>query len=170
MPTTVRASAPIPLPIEICWQNLRDLTRAKHYVPGLTDTVITTQYKEGLGASRVVTHRQFGEMDETVVEWDEGLGFTVRLHKGTRPARPFKEAFFRYEFESVPEGSEIHTSMTYTLPFGWLGRILDRLVFRRVFRQNVVDVAVCLAEHYRTGEPVPASELPRLRKGASSTP
>ena len=41
MPTTVRAAAKIPLPIETCWKNFRDLTRAKDYVPGLSDTVIT---------------------------------------------------------------------------------------------------------------------------------
>ena len=84
MSTTVRGAAPISLPIETCWENLRDLTRARHYVPGLTDTVITTEKNEGIGASRIVTHRQFGAMDETVVAWDEGVGMTVRLHKGDK--------------------------------------------------------------------------------------
>lgn len=168
MPTTVRAAAPISLPIDACWQNLRDLTRAKHYVPGLTDTVITTERKEGVGASRVVTHEQFGEMDETVVAWDEGEGLTVRLHKGSQPARPFKEASFRYEFRPGRDAStcEIHTALTYELPMGVLGRLLDRILLRRIFQRNVVDTAVCLAEHYETGQPVPRSEVPRLRARA----
>lgn len=174
MSTTVRAAAAIPLPLEVCWEKMRDLRRARDYVPGLTDTVITTDRKEGVGASRIVTHRQFGAMNESVVVWDEGRGMTLRLHKGEKPARPFAEAFFRYEFRPGAAGGagaaaaacEIHTALTYRLPFGALGRLLDRLFLRRVFAQNVADAAVCLAENYQTDRPVPASELPRLRRNA----
>jgi hypothetical protein len=172
MSRTVRGAAAISLPIDQCWENLRDLTRARHYVPGLTDTVITTDQKEGIGASRIVTHKQFGEMDETVVEWEEGVGMTVRLHKGAKPATPFKKATFRYEFRPASDASsdgahcEIHTSMTYELPFGALGRLLDRLFVGRILRQSVVDSAVCLAENYQTGQPVPSSDLSRLRAKA----
>lgn len=170
MTTTVRGAARVPLPTERCWENLRDLTRAKHYVPGLTETVITTERKEGIGASRVVSHKQFGDMDETVVAWDDGVGMTVRLHKGNKPARPFKHAAFRYEFRPSRDGArdacEIHTSLTYELPFGPLGRLADWLLLGRTFRQSVIDTAVCLAENYATGQPVPASELARLRRNA----
>jgi len=163
MSTTVRAAAPVPLPIEACWEKLRDLTRARDYVPGLTDTVISTEAKQGIGASRVVSHRQFGDMDETVVAWDEGVGITVRLHKGARPARPFKQGAFRYEFRPAGAHCEIHTSLSYVLPGGPLGRLVDALLLRRVFQTNVENVAVCLAENYRTDQPVPESEIPRLR-------
>lgn len=178
MPTKVHAAASIELPIEACWQSLRDLTRATSYVPGVVKTVVTTDRKEGVGASRVVTHRQFGEMNETVIAWDEGEGFTIRLHKGDAPPRPFKEAIFRYELRPASSSSstaspsstasrcEIHTSLTYELPFGVLGRMIDALFMHRIFRRNVIDTAVSLAEHYRTGEPVPESALPRLRENA----
>ena len=174
MSTTVRGAAAIPLPIGACWQKMRDLSRAKDYVPGLSDCVVTTAAKEGIGASRIVTHRQFGAMNETVVAWDEGRGITLRLHKqgehGDGPARPFAEAFFRYEFRPAASGDaaacEIHTALTYRLPLGPLGRLADRLFLRRLFRQNVVDAAVCLAEYYRTDRPVPDDALPRLRRNA----
>lgn len=169
MTTTVSAAAAIPLPLEACWAKLRDLTRAKHYVPGLSDSVITTDRKEGVGASRIVTHRQFGAMNESVVAWDEGRGITLRLHKGDAPARPFAEAWFRYELRPARTGDagcEIHTSLRYRLPFGPLGRLLDALFLRRVFRQNVADAAVCLAEYYRTDRPVPTDALAGLRKNA----
>jgi hypothetical protein len=174
MSTTVRGAAAIPLPIEACWQKMRDLTRAKDYVPGLSDCVVTTALKEGVGASRIVTHRQFGAMHETVVAWDEGRGITLRLHKrdenGEKPARPFAEAHFRYEFRPAVSGGgsgcEIHTALTYRLPFGPIGRLLDRLFLRRLFQQNVIDAAVCLAEYYRTDRAIPDGELPRLRRNA----
>lgn len=168
MATTVRAAAAIPLSREACWQRFLDLTRAKDYVPGLTDTVITTERKQGVGASRVVSHSQFGDMDETVVQWDEGIGMTIRLHKGDKPATPFKEAHFRYEFcdAAEPGQCEIHCSMTYTLPGGPIGRLVDALLLRRVFSRNVVDTAVCLAENYRTNAPVDHTKLAALRENA----
>lgn len=166
MTTTVRGAAAIGLPIEPCWQRMRDLSRAKDYVPGLSASVVTTPEKEGVGASRVVTHAQFGDMNETVVAWDEGKGITLRLHKGDGPARPFTEAYFRYEFRPTASGCEIHTSLTYDLPFGPLGRLADALFLRRLFARNVVDAAVSLAENYRTDRPVPASALPGLRRNA----
>ena len=168
MATTVRAAAAIPLSREACWQRFLDLTRAKDYVPGLTDTVITTERKQGVGASRVVSHSQFGDMDETVVQWDEGVGMTIRLHKGDKPATPFKEAHFRYEFRDATEPGrcEIHCSMTYTLPGGPIGRLVDALLLRRVFSRNVVDTAVCLAENYRTDAPVDHTKLTALRENA----
>lgn len=169
MTTTVRAAARIPLPLARCWEKLCDLTRATDYVPGLTKTVITTEKKEGVGASRVVSHAQFGDMNETVVAWDEGQGMTIRLHKGDGPARPFKEAHFRYEFREVPgkpEECEIHTALSYDLPGGPIGRLADRLFMRRLFQTNVTDTAVCLAENYRTDAPVDPKQIPELRKNA----
>ena len=166
MPTTLRASAPIPLPIETCWEMLRDLTLAKHYVPGVTSSTLSTERQQGIGASRIVTHHLFGEMDETVVEWDEGKGFTLRLHKGDQPATPFREAFFRYELQPSEQGCLICTSLTWTLRWGAIGRMLDALAVKRVMRGNLRDVAVSLAEYYVTGESVPESELPRLRAAA----
>lgn len=130
--------------------------------------MITTEKKEGVGASRIVSHKQFGDMDETVVQWDEGVGMTIRLHKGDAPARPFQEAQFRYEFRDTeaPGTCEIHCSMTYTLPGGPIGRIADALFFRRLFSRNVLDTAVCLAENYATDAPVDPARLPELRKKA----
>jgi Polyketide cyclase / dehydrase and lipid transport len=170
--TTVRGAAPISLGAEACWQNLRDLTRARHYVPGLLDSVVTTDLEEGVGASRIVTHRRFGEMNETVVAWDVGRGMTLRLHKGDKAATPFKEAFFRYELKPASPPSdlvnscEIHTALSYAMPLGPIGRMLDRLFLRRIFRQNVIDTAVCLAEHYESNAPVPSSRLPQIRSNA----
>ena len=93
---------------------------------------------------------------------------TIRLHKGDKPATPFKEAHFRYEFRdgAGPDDAEIHCSMTYTLPGGPFGRILDALFVRRLMARNVLDSAVCLAENYATDAPVDHSKLPALRQNA----
>ena len=109
---------------------------------------------------------QVGDMDETVVAWDEGRAFTLRLHKGDAPARPFREATFRYALEPTGETCEIVTCMEYTLAGGVLGRLLDVLAVRRVMQGNVRDVGLALAEHYRTDAPVLPERLKALRRDA----
>ena len=149
---TVEGKAPIALPIDTCWQKLRDLTRAVHYVPGLSECHVTTDAAEGVGASRVVVSKQAGAMNETVTEWKEGEGFEIRLHKGDKPPMPFAEAHFGYRLVPVGGRCEIHTSLTYTLAFGALGALLDKLVFGRMMRKNVQVVADNLAAYYESDE------------------
>ena len=79
------------------WQKLSDLTLAHYYVPGLVKTQITTAQKKGVGASRRVYQSEKRYINETVVDWHEGHGFTVKLHNddGTAPF-PFSQARFTY--------------------------------------------------------------------------
>jgi hypothetical protein len=174
MSTTIRAAAAIPLPTEACWEKLRDLTRESDYVPGLVETVITTANKEGVGASRTVTHRHFGDMQETVTEWIDGEAITFRMHKVVgkgsdridKPPTPLKSAFFRYALRATPGGTQIETALTYEPLFGLFGRVLDALLLRRLLRRNLIDTTVGLAENYRTDEPIAAPEYARLRANA----
>ena len=152
MANTVEGKAPIALPVEVCWQKLRDLTRAANYVPGVSACKITTEQNEGAGASRVVQSAQAGAMDETVVDWMEGEGFRIRLHKADKPARPFREAHFTYRLVPRGEHCEIHTKMEYQLAFGPVGALLDTLVMKRMMGRNVQAVAEGLAAYYERDE------------------
>jgi carbon monoxide dehydrogenase subunit G len=163
MTSSVSGKARIALPIAACWERLRDLERARDYVPGLKGAEITTEQKEGVGASRVVSHAQFGSMNETVVEWNEGEGFLIRLHRGDRAAFPFSEATFRYALREVGDETEISTTMTYALRFGVLGRLLDHAILGRVMQRSVSEVALALAENYETDAPVSPGRLRELR-------
>lgn len=150
---TRSGSAPIELPIETCWEKLRDLTLAKFYVPGVSACQIVTEQKEGVGTSRVVTTPQTGDMHETVTEWNEGQGFSIRLHKGEKPPTPFREAHFHYRLiPTGPQTCEIHTEMDYTPSFGVLGRILDRLLLGPMTRKSTQAVAAGLAAYYERVE------------------
>jgi hypothetical protein len=96
-----------------------------------------------------------------VTEWKEGEGFTIRLHRGARSPAPFREASFRYALVSAgPAATDIVTTMTYTLPLGGVGRLLDRWLLQRFVSGTVQDVAARLARHYETDAPVPRDWRP----------
>jgi hypothetical protein len=154
METTVSTEIVVELPRLQVWQRLRDLSLAHHYVPGLTDTRIVTAQTEGVGTSRQVFQRGMAPLDETVIEWNEGYGFVLRLHRGERPLPPFRQARFVYAIEDAgPGATRFRPAMVYELPWGWLGRLLDRLILRRISQRMLARLAASFKRYYETGTP-----------------
>lgn len=147
------------------WQKLRDLSLAHNYVPGVIRTELTTAEHSGVGASRRVYQSATRGLDETVIEWVDGQGFLIRLHQGNEGApAPFSEASFRYWLEDTTDGnSTMQLTLSYTVRWGALGRVLQRLVLGKAIRGTVRDVALCLREFYQSGVPVDAQRLRELR-------
>ena len=138
---------------------LRDISRAHHYVPGIVDTKIVSDMSEGVGASRYVYRNARSYIQETVEEWHEGEGFLIRLHRGDKPAPPFRAAWFRYALEDAgDQQTRLTTTMIYELPWGPLGRWLEpRLA--KVVEKTIGDVACALKLFYETGEPTTPAAL-----------
>ena len=172
MPVSVSGRAIIQLPIAEAWKKLCDFERAKYYVPGVTDVVIKTENTGGVGASRTVFQPMVGNMDETVIEWNEGEGFTIRLHRGADgPPFPFSEATFRYALapasgDAASESTEVTLTMTYTPRYGALGIFLNAVFLERFIRKTTEDTALAMAHHYETDAPVTKKQLARLKARA----
>jgi len=148
---------------EKAWEKMRDISKAHLYVPGLNNTKITTTQKEGVGASRRV-YGKHGVMDETITEWKDGKGFTIRLHKGDKPAIPFKEAHFTYRIDKVDDKRcKLTTTMIYEMPWGGFGKLLNSLIFGRVVYRNVRDVVLSMKNYYETNQPTTAADMEKLR-------
>lgn len=165
MAQTVSSTVIINLPRATCWENLRDLSRAHNYVPGLVKTEIVSEQREGIGASRYVYRSAKSYLQETVTEWTEGTGFLIKLHKGDKPAPPFKSAWFRYLLEDGDDNTTRFTaSMGYEMPGGVLGPWLERRLAGFVGK-TIADVALSMKLYYETGEPTTAA----ARKAYKST-
>ena len=150
------------IPADKAWQNLRDLSLGNQYVPGINKCVVTTEKKEGVGASRRVSGPQQA-LDETVVEWNEGRGFTIRLHNGDKPAKPFKEATFTYRIDRIDDKStKLTCTMTYEM--GGLMNVLHSLFLGNLIRNNIRDVALSMAYFYETGKKPSKEDLVRFRE------
>lgn len=155
----------IDMPRAAAWEKMRDLTASVNYVPGLLACDITTEQKEGVGTSRRVKNK-FLEMDETVIEWNEGHGFTIRLHDGDNKPPMFAEAYFIYAIDDAgdPTKTRLTTAMAYRMPWGPLGKALNALMIRFIVAGQVRDVAVSMKYNYETGTKTPPAELKRLKR------
>jgi uncharacterized membrane protein len=153
MPSTVTYEVHVGLPRATVWEGLRDLTRAPRYVPNLTGVILTTKQTEGAGASRRVFQKNGKPLDETVVEWEDGFGFKLRLHNGDKPPAPFPEAWFDYRIADAPDGGTLfRPALIYGLPGGLFGTLMNALLIKRIALKNVRQVAENFKRHYETGE------------------
>ncbi|MGJ7516623.1 SRPBCC family protein [Pseudomonas baetica] len=148
MPAIARHSVLLNLAQHVAWSKLSDLSLAPHYVPGLTGCQFHPGPKQGLGASRRVLRKGGQYLDESVVQWREGVGFELRLHKeGSDSPFPFRKASFSYGLQPEGNATRITLQMHYSLRGGrlmerWLGK-----AFNKVVRQ----IAENLKAYYETG-------------------
>ncbi len=148
----VTAQVLIDIPLAAAWAKLRDISLAHNYVPGIVKTVIVSDQKEGVGASRYVYRNARSYIQETVEEWQEGSGFLIRLHRGDKSAPPFRQAWFRYTLaEAGLSRTRFTACMVYELPWGrvgdWLGDKLSGFV-----QSTITDVAIAMKLYYETGQ------------------
>lgn len=152
------------IPRAEAWERLRDLSLAHHYVPGIVNTEITTDQKEGVGASRKVYQSASRYLEETVTQWNDGSGFTIRLHKGEKDA-PFKNAFFRYELKDAAHGkTRLLVTMGYKPPLGGLGTLLDKALLKHIIGKAIRDVALSMKLFYESGKPTEKADLKSLKQ------
>ncbi len=146
---------------EKAWKKLRDFTLAPNYVPNVESVEITTDKTEGVGASRHVSPTN---IDETIVEWQDGKGFTMRLHKGEGgPPFPFKDAGFQYKIEEDGSRTICSVALIYNMMFGTVGNILNSLILNRIINGIVRDIGLSLKYFYETGDPVTPKILKQIK-------
>ena len=159
MSQEVQAHTLIDIPLDDAWAKLRNIGLAHHYVPGIVNTQIVSEQSEGVGASRYVYRNKKSYIQETVEEWQEDKGFLIHLHRGEKPAPPFRDAWFRYTLEDGGNGQTLlTTSLIYEMPWGaigaWLGAKMANIV-----QATIQDVALSMKLYYESGVPTTAAAL-----------
>ena len=157
-----RVSTVIELPMAQAWEKLQDFSQAHNYVPGLTDTQIVSEQSRGAGAHRrVYSGKRY--LEETISDWREGSGFTIRLHKGEKPMPPFKQAEFVYQLsEESDRQTLVELTLCFTMPLGGLGRFLGSRVVTPGIHKQLIGVAAGMKHFYETGEPASNKDRARL--------
>jgi hypothetical protein len=149
MPAIASHSVLLDLTPQAAWAKLRDLSLAPHYVSGLTGCQFHPGAREGVGASRRVFRKGGQWLDESVVQWQEGAGFVLILHRASSGAPfPFREASFSYALQAEGDATRISTQMNYSLRGGRLVEWLLAKAFSNVVRQ----IAENLKAFYETGQ------------------
>ncbi|KAA1189929.1 SRPBCC family protein [Pseudohalioglobus sediminis] len=152
----------VAVPVEQAWQRLQDFSVAHYYVPRLTDTQVVSAQRQGVGAHRrVYTGKRY--LEETVLEWNPGQGFVIKLHKGSKPMPPFHRAEFEYALsEAESDSTRVQLTMKVVMPGGAIGRLAAGALIAPVLRKNLVLVAAGLKHYYETGTAATDADRERL--------
>ena len=149
----MKVEVTVMVPSKVAWSYMKDFSLAHKYVPGIVKTEVLEGPSSGIDAHRLVFDKTGKAIDETIVEWIEGSGFKIQLHQGDKPLAPFKYAQFNYHMCSKDEDSTlVELAMVYQIPWGFIGRMLGKLIFRPVITNRVVGVAAGLKAFYENAD------------------
>ena len=119
------------------WDELKRFSIPHKYISFLQNTIIIGNQSSGLGATRRV-FTKYSYMDETITDWKEGKGFTLKLHKNNHYPYPFSSATFIYLITPINENScELIGTFQYSIGFGVIGRIINQLFLGIIIRFNI---------------------------------
>jgi hypothetical protein len=142
------------LPVADAWSFLQNFSAAHNYVPNISRTEIVSQELSGVGAHRRVYDFDGEYLEESIIAWQEGRGFTIKLHDGDAPMAPFERAEFSYRLSAIPGPATLITlRLTVEMPLGSVGAKLAQWFILPVMEERLVQVAAGMKHYYETGSP-----------------
>jgi ribosome-associated toxin RatA of RatAB toxin-antitoxin module len=115
--------------IDTIWELLSNVEVLANYDPTVQTSVATTEAKSGIDASRKVNMIDGKNwFEEKVTEWKPGEAVTYQLTACSFPVSSLKHS---YSFDLVGEKVMVKQVMEYSVKYGFLGKVLDRLMMRK---------------------------------------
>jgi ligand-binding SRPBCC domain-containing protein len=127
--TTLRNEITIDAPMDKIWASLANIEELGNYDPTVKKVVPLTSMRSGPGAARKVVMKDGKNwFEEKVTRWAPNEALMYEL---TACSFPVHELSHLYSFERGARGIKVKQVMVYRVKFGWVGRIMDRLVIRK---------------------------------------
>ena len=125
----------IDAPIEKIWRALTDLERLDQFDPAVKKATLISEHPTGLGAKRKVL-MQDGKnwFEETITTFQPHQELAYQL---TDCSFPIKGLRHTYSFQTRGGQTVVHQAMEYTVKFGVIGVLLDKLMLGKQFDAGV---------------------------------
>lgn len=162
---TVEKQIIIDLPYRNCWEKVKDISLANNYIPNVEKIEIITTKKEGVGASRKA-YLAGGKkvVDETVIEWHEGTGFTLQLCIGEQRALPWFNRFhFRYHIEEADHKTLFRPAILYQPRINFMIG-LQKKIYNCALGKELKVICQSMKSYYETGKPTSSAQLIEIRR------
>lgn len=114
------------------WEVVKTIGDIENFHP-LIKRSYATNDRTGVGATRHCDLKPMGAMDEEVIQWEDGSGFTAKVIGG-KMLPPFELMVGELCLENMEGGTRATFTFTYKLKFGVFGNILNVLLVKPQFR------------------------------------
>lgn len=152
--TRVTREIRIDAPAGRVWEVLADFGGVYRYNPNVASSHATSETRQGVGASRHCDLTTSGvTLEERIVEWTEGESYLVDIYGGSK-VPPFKQARARLAVRPDGEGAIVTGTLEYSLKFGPVGALMDRLLVAPRFSKAWTRMLAGLKHYTETGQEV----------------
>ena len=118
----------------VVWGLLSDFSGVVTWAPYLRSSSPVGDVESGIGAYRVMRHFWGFRLEESVVEWDEGVGYSFDV---VRVPFPIKDVRETWRIEDGDGHVTVTTRVEYDTHLGPLGTALDATIVNHLVRREM---------------------------------
>ena len=138
---------------EKVWAALADFGNVQNLSPGIAKSYLTSDLKNGIGATR---HCDFtvmgGQVEEKIIEWEEGSTMKIELYDAKNiPMIRGMQALFK--LKSVENGTVLTSIFEYNMS-NIVGDMLNNLKMKKMNKKTWVHFLAGIKHYTETGETV----------------
>ena len=134
---------------EKVWQVLSLIGEIEKFHPLVKKSCAITNAKSGLGAKRHCELLPMGQMEEEVVEWNEGKSFVLEVIGG-KMLPPYCFMKGKIDLVESNEKTKVTFSFSYQLKYGMLGDLMNAMLIRPQFKKAPPKYVSGLKEYVET--------------------
>ena len=122
---SIKVSRRIPSPPARVWAVLADFPNIATWNTGVAKSFATSDSTGGVGARRHCDLAPFGELEETVKEWDDTRRMVIHIDSAKK--LPIAHAEVTFVLSPADDATEVSVNYEYKPKFGFLGQIIASL-------------------------------------------
>ena len=126
---SIRVSRRIPTAPEKVWAILADFPNIATWNRGVAKSFATSDSTGGVGAQRHCDLAPFGELEETVKEWDDARRMVISIDSAKK--LPIAHGEVTFVLSPADDGTEVSLHYAYQPKFGLLGEIIGSVALDR---------------------------------------
>ena len=140
---SIHVSRRIPATPANVWAVLADFPNIATWNTGVAKSFATSQSTGGVGAQRHCDLAPFGQLEETVKEWDDTRRMVISIDSAK--TLPIANAEVTITLSPADDATDVSLRYTYTPTLGLLGEIMSSLALDRQltkgFKRFLIDLA-----------------------------
>ena len=151
--TIIKNSVTINVDKDKLWDILSDFGNVQNLSPGIAKSYLTSETKNGLGATRHCDFTSMGsQVEEKIIGWNKGKSFKIELYD-TKNIPMMKEMNAFFELETEKEGTKLTTVFEYQMN-NVVGKIFNNLKMKSMNEKSWLQFLAGIKHYSETGETV----------------